>query len=83
MRAAGLNFLFSSMFLLEEWDCSLHVALGYTCFVGKKGLNLEGDLNSLLTHSVALDPVLNASTWASVSSSAKWGSEYLLHEIVV
>lgn len=58
----------------------LHVALGYTCLVGKKELNLEPELNSLLTHFVAL--VLNVSQWASVLF-AKWERQYLLYEIVV
>lgn len=44
---------------------------------------LEWDLNSLLTHFVALDTVLNAPIEASVSSPAKWGGSCLLYEIDV
>ena len=79
VRAKGLSFLFFFRFLLVMCDYSLHVALGYTCLVGKKELSLEGELNSLLTHSVALDPVLNVSHCASVSLFAKWERQYLKH----
>ena len=80
VRAAGLNFLFFFRFLLVTCDYSFHVALGYTCLVGKKELSLETELNSLLTHFVAL--VLNVSQWASVFLFEKWERQYLLSEIV-
>ena len=80
VKAAGLNFLFFFRFLLVTCDYSFHVALGYTCLVGKKELSLETELNSLLTHFVAL--VLNVSQWASVFLFEKWERQYLLSEIV-
>ena len=51
VRAKGLSFLVFFRFLLVMCDYSLHMALGYAYLVGKKELSLEGELNSLLTHS--------------------------------
>ena len=78
VRAAGLNFLFFFRFLLVTCDSSCGPWL--YLLGGKKELNLEPELNSLLTHFVAL--VLNVSHWASVFF-AKWERQYLLYEIVV